>query len=211
MVPLWEFREITKRFPGVVANDRVSLALHAGEIHGLMGENGSGKSTLIKMLSGAYQPTERHVASKDGAPVALASPAAAQEAGIATVFQEFSVVPTLDSCREHLPWALANSSWVRGLGHHAIARPRCPGAMDVAIDVDAALGRLSVAEQQLVEIAKALQAGASMLILDEPTTALGSSEIATAARPAETTAKTAGWPSSMFRIGWTRWWSLWTR
>jgi ribose transport system ATP-binding protein len=176
MVPLWEFREITKRFPGVVASDRVSLALHAGEIHGLMGENGSGKSTLIKMLSGAYQPTEGTLL-RSGTTVLLGSPAAAQEAGVATVFQEFSVVPTL-SVAENIflgRWPRRGGSvdWaaMRSRARDALA------AMDVAIDVDATLGNLSVAEQQLVEIAKALQAGASMLILDEPTTALGPSEI----------------------------------
>ena len=92
--PLWELREITKRFPGVLANDRVSLCLYAGEIHGLMGENGSGKSTLIKVLSGAYRPSGGSIL-KSGTPIALTSPIVAREAGISTVFQEFSVVPTL--------------------------------------------------------------------------------------------------------------------
>ncbi len=91
---MWELREITKRFPGVLANDRISLKLYPGEIHGLLGENGCGKSTLIKTLSGAYQPDSGTILRR-GEPVALGDPFAAREAGISTVFQEFSVVPSL--------------------------------------------------------------------------------------------------------------------
>ena len=92
--PRWELREITKRFPGVLANDRISLKLFPGEIYGLLGENGCGKSTLIKTLSGAYQPDSGTILRR-GEPVALSGPLAAREAGISTVFQEFSVVPSL--------------------------------------------------------------------------------------------------------------------
>jgi ABC-type sugar transport system ATPase subunit len=174
--PLWEFREITKRFPGVVANDRVSLCLFPGEIHGLMGENGSGKSTLIKMLSGAYQPTGGTILKK-GEPVVLASPITARGAGIATVFQEFSVVPTL-SVAENIylgRWPRRGSrvDW----DAMRLGARRALATMDVDIDADILVGGLSVAEQQLIEIAKALESGASMLILDEPTTALGLTEI----------------------------------
>jgi ABC-type sugar transport system ATPase subunit len=174
--PLWEFREITKRFPGVVANDRVSLCLYSGEIHGLMGENGSGKSTLIKMLSGAFQPTGGTIL-KQGEPVVLTSPIVAREAGIATVFQEFSVVPTMSVAEN-----VYLGRWPRRRGAVDWAAMRSGAraalaAMDLAIDVDTLVGDLSVAEQQLVEIAKALETGASMLILDEPTTALGLAEI----------------------------------
>src|SRR4051812_8482239 len=174
--PLWELREVTKRFPGVLANDRISLSLHAGEIHGLMGENGSGKSTLIKILSGAFQPTAGEIL-KQGEPVVLANPIAARGAGVATVFQEFSVVPTL-SVAENIflgrwPERAGAVDWqaMRSGARQALA------ALEIVIDVDTAVSDLSVAEQQLVEIAKALKSGASMLILDEPTTALGPAEI----------------------------------
>src|SRR5687767_15964951 len=92
--PAWELVEVTKRFAGVVVVNNVSLRLARGEIHGLVGENGSGKSTLIKMLCGAYQPDAGAIL-RDGSPIALPDPSAARAAGVATVFQEFSLVPSL--------------------------------------------------------------------------------------------------------------------
>jgi ribose transport system ATP-binding protein len=176
-VPLWELRNVTKAFPGVVANDDVSVALFSGQIHGLLGENGSGKSTLIKIISGAHQPDSGTIL-KDGAPVGISSPAAARAHGIATVFQEFSLVPTLtvaeNICLGRLPRAHHQVDWesMRRRAEQMLRR------MHVKIDPAAVVSSLSVAEQQLVEIAKALAADARMLILDEPTTALGLTEIA---------------------------------
>jgi ribose transport system ATP-binding protein len=176
-VPLWELRNVTKAFPGVVANDNVSIALFDGEIHGLLGENGSGKSTLIKIISGAHQPDSGMIV-KDGVLVSIPSPAAARAHGIATVFQEFSLVPTLtvaeNICLGRLPLSHYQVDWnsMRKRAEQMLAR------MHVKIDPVAVVSSLSVAEQQLVEIAKALAADASMLILDEPTTALGLTEIA---------------------------------
>jgi len=176
-VPLWELRNVTKVFPGVVANADVSVALFSGQIHGLLGENGSGKSTLIKIISGAHQPDSGTIL-KDGAPVRISSPAAARAHGIATVFQEFSLVPTLtvaeNICLGRLPRSHQHVDWesMRKRAEHMLTR------MHVKIDPWAGVSSLSVAEQQLVEIAKALAADARMLILDEPTTALGLTEIA---------------------------------
>jgi ribose transport system ATP-binding protein len=176
-VPLWELRNVTKAFPGVVANDNVSVALFSGQIHGLLGENGSGKSTLIKIISGAHQPDSGTIL-KDGAPVGISSPAAARAHGIATVFQEFSLVPTLtvaeNICLGRLPLSHRQVDWdsMRKRAEQMLTR------MHVKIDPAAVVSSLSVAEQQLVEIAKALAADARMLILDEPTTALGLTEIA---------------------------------
>jgi ribose transport system ATP-binding protein len=175
--PAWEMVEITKRFAGVIANDRVSLKLHPGQIHGLLGENGSGKSTLIKILSGAQQPTSGQIL-KNGAPITLSSPVAAREAGVATVFQEFSLVPTL-TVAENIylgRWPKRNS-YIDWRAMHEGVR-KAMAEMEVNIDPLIIVSALSVAEQQLVEIAKALTADATMLILDEPTTALGLSEIA---------------------------------
>jgi ABC-type sugar transport system ATPase subunit len=175
-VALWELREVTKVFPGVVANDNVSLALYGGEIHGLLGENGCGKSTLIKLFAGAHQP-ESGTILKEGVPISIPSPAAARVHGIATVFQEFSIVPTLtvaeNICLGRLPLRHHRVDWaaMRQRAEQLLTR------MHVQIDPGAIVSSLSVAEQQLVEIAKALGADASMLILDEPTTALGLSEI----------------------------------
>jgi ribose transport system ATP-binding protein len=175
--PAWELVGIVKRFPGVLANDHVSLKLHPGEIHGLLGENGCGKSTLIKVLSGAHRPDEGAILRR-GEAVTLTSPIKAREAGVSTVFQEFSIVPTLTVAENiHLgrwPKRALAIDWQR---MREDAR-RILGDMDVEIAPDRIVSTLSVAEQQLVEIAKALASDATMLILDEPTTALGREEIA---------------------------------
>jgi ABC-type sugar transport system ATPase subunit len=173
----WELVGITKRFGGIAAVDNVSLRLNAGEIHGLVGENGSGKSTLIKVLSGAHQPDEGTV-RRNGVPLVLADPSDGRAAGIATVFQEFSLVPSLSVAENiylgRLPMRRRQVDWAA----MRAAAKRVLDEMEAEIDVDATVSRLSVAEQQLVEIAKSLSADASMIILDEPTTALGIDEIA---------------------------------
>lgn len=175
--PGWELIDITKRFPGVLANDSISLRISGGEIHGLLGENGCGKTTLIKTLSGAHRPDSGTILH-DGRPVVLASPTAARAAGIATVFQEFSIVPTLtvaeNICLGRWPGRAALIDWqeMRRKAQQVL------GEMELALDPDRTVSTLSVAGQQMVEIAKALAANATLLILDEPTTALGVEEIA---------------------------------
>jgi ABC-type sugar transport system ATPase subunit len=175
-VPLWELRNVTKVFPGVKANDNVSLAVYRGEIHGLLGENGSGKSTLIKLFAGAHQP-DAGMVLKEGVPISIPSPAAARAEGVATVFQEFSIVPSLSVAENiwlgRLPLRSGQVDWNR----LEVGAEQLLTRMNVSIDPNAIVSSLSVAEQQLVEIAKALAAEASMLILDEPTTALGLAEI----------------------------------
>jgi len=177
--PLWALQGLCKSFPGVKANDRVSLELHAGEIHGLLGENGCGKSTLIKLLSGVIQPDAGAILHR-GLPVRLADPTQARAYGVATVFQEFSLVPQL-SVAENIFLGRHPSKW-GGLrvDWPAIARGARDilAQLDIPIDPAARVADLSVAEQQLVEIAKALSQDAQLLILDEPTTALGLDEIA---------------------------------
>ena len=151
--------------------------MRGGEIHGLIGANGSGKSTLIKMLSGAYQP-DGGVIRRNGTAIALPNPSDARAAGVATVFQEFSLVPNLPVAENiylgRLPRKHGQVDWkaLRAAASAVLAE------IDARIDVDATVGRLSVAEQQIVEIAKALAADASLIVLDEPTTALGIAEIA---------------------------------
>jgi ABC-type sugar transport system ATPase subunit len=175
--PEWEAARLTKHFAGVTAVDEVSVAIHGGEIHGLIGANGSGKSTLIKMLSGAYQPDGGAIL-KGGKLIALPNPSDARAAGVATVFQEFSLVPSLSVAENiylgRLPKKRGRIDWMalRAAAASVLAE------INARIDVDGVVGRLSVAEQQIVEIAKALAADASLIILDEPTTALGIAEIA---------------------------------
>ena len=176
-VPLWEFDNISKAYPGVLANDRVSIKLLAGSIHGLLGENGCGKSTMIKTLSGVQQPDSGRIL-KDGQQVQIADPQAARDMGIATVFQEFSIVPTLSVGENIFLGNMPRSSFgvVDWKKVHAEAAAVL-AEMEVDISTEAITGRLSVGEQQLVEIAKAVAMRASMIILDEPTAALGEDEI----------------------------------
>src|SRR5271154_1249244 len=112
--PLLEMRGISKTFPGVRALDDVSLAIHAGEVHVLLGQNGAGKSTLMKALCGAYTPDHGEFLFQ-GQPVRIASPADARRLGIAVIFQEFSLVPYLDVAHNiflgrefggRLPWTI---------------------------------------------------------------------------------------------------------
>ena len=173
---LWAVEASRKSYPGVIANDDVSLTLRAGEIHALLGENGCGKSTLIKTLSGAHQP-DSGIIRRRGEPVRLSSPTVARALGIATVFQEFSLVPTMSVAENiHLgrwPGLASRISW-RAMREGA---RRVFASLELDIDLETNLGELPVAQQQLVEVAKAIAADSTMIILDEPTTALGVAEI----------------------------------
>lgn len=175
--PLWELRGISKAFPGVQALSGVSIALYPGEIHALVGENGSGKSTLAKVLAGAHPPDSGEIRFAD-VPVTLPDPTAARVRGVATIYQEFSLVPTLsvaeNICLGRLPargW-IPLVAWAQMRDHATeILEP-----LGIRVDVDAPVQSLSVAEQQLVEIAKAISADSRLLIMDEPTTALALDE-----------------------------------
>ena len=177
--PVWELTGITKYFPGVKANDNVSLSIYPGEIHALLGANGCGKTTLIKIFSGVYQPDAGTILLK-GKPVKLATPTVARSYGIATVFQEFSLVPSLTVKENiflgHLPIRGRSRIVCWNTMHKEAAR--ILKSLEIAIDPDEEVDQLSVSERQMVEIAKAFAVDASMVILDEPTAALGSDEIA---------------------------------
>jgi general nucleoside transport system ATP-binding protein len=175
-VPALAAREVTKRFPGVVANDRVTFELMPGEIHALLGENGAGKTTLCNVLTGLYRPEEGYI-ELGGEPVAFRSPRAAHEAGIFMVHQHFRLVQTLTVAENViLGWSRRRGVWFsprrveREIGEIA-EQFRMP------LDPAAKVWQLSMGEQQRVEILKALYRGARALIMDEPTTVLTPQEV----------------------------------
>ena len=173
---VWKLEGITKVFPGVVANNEVSLTLKPGEIHGLLGENGCGKSTLIKTLCGVHQPDHGKIL-RDGKEVSLTSPFSARNEGIATVFQEFSVVPTLSVAENIFLGVLPKKNGFIDWTKMYSDAKKVLAKINVRIDPEAIVGNLSVGDQQLVEISKAIAQNASLIILDEPTAALGLEEI----------------------------------
>jgi general nucleoside transport system ATP-binding protein len=168
-VPAIELRGISKRFPGVVANDNVTLDVFTGEIHVLLGENGAGKSTLISILAGLQQPDAGTICVR-GQSVRIGSPRESLDFGIGTVFQYLQLVPSL-TVLENL--MLGGSSWRPLHRQPALVRFReLSELLGVTIDPNAPVGLLALGEQQQVEIMHALWRGASVLILDEPTSML---------------------------------------
>jgi ABC-type uncharacterized transport system ATPase subunit len=171
-----ELRGITKRFPGVVANDGVSFEVRAGEIHALLGENGAGKSTLMKILYGLYQPDEGAILI-DGAEAMIASPQDAIRRGIGMIHQHFMLVPSL-TVAENVALGLRSSRGLRlDLDVVAAEVRRLAALYGLRVEPQAPVWQLSVGEQQRVEILKALYRGADLLVLDEPTAVLTPQEV----------------------------------
>jgi simple sugar transport system ATP-binding protein len=174
--PLLQIRGLSKTFPGVKALSNVDFTVRRGEIHALMGENGAGKSTLIKVLTGVYQRQSGDI-SLDGAPINPRSTAEAQLLGVSTVYQEVNLIPyrsvAENICLGRQPTRGGVISWrqMRGRAESALSR------LDLAVDVTEALFRYSIAVQQLVAIARALDISAKLLILDEPTSSLDRHEV----------------------------------
>jgi len=171
-----EMKGIYKAFPGVQALQDVDLEVREGEVHVLLGENGAGKSTLIKILSGAYRKDAGHVLL-NGKEVQIHSPRQAQELGIAVIYQEFNLVAQL-SVAENL--FLSNLPGRNGVVDWSELYTRAEEVLrrlDLQIDVKAPVKTLSVAHQQMVEIAKALCVNARIIVMDEPTSALTRHEI----------------------------------
>ena len=176
-VPLIELRNVTRRFGSVTALRDMSFAAHAGEVHCLLGDNGAGKSTLIKTLSGVHTPSEGQM-YVDGRPVTFASPRQALDAGIATVFQDLSMIPLMSITRNFFLGREPVKGWgparrIDMKAADAIVYDQL-GKIGINVrDPQQAVGTLSGGERQCVAIARAVYHGARVLILDEPTSALG--------------------------------------
>ncbi|MFI3664345.1 sugar ABC transporter ATP-binding protein [Citrobacter braakii] len=173
-----QMSHITKRFPGVLALSNVDFALRKGEVHALLGENGAGKSTLMKILSGVYQPDEGDIIF-EGQPVTFANPLSAQSAGITIIHQEFNLFPELtvednifigrEFCK--------NNRWRLDEKQQRQAAIDILQKLNLNISPETLVADLTVAQQQMVEIAKAISVNAKILIMDEPTAALTETEI----------------------------------
>jgi simple sugar transport system ATP-binding protein len=170
--PLLELRGITKRFPGVLANDNVNLDLRAGEVHALLGENGAGKSTLMNILYGLYTPDEGEILLH-GKPIELGSTKAAIEHGIGMVHQHFMLIPVMTVAENIVLATEPRRAGVLMDYDAATKRVReLSTRYGLIVDPNARVDRTTVGQQQRVEILKALYRGAEILILDEPTAVL---------------------------------------
>ena len=174
--PLLRMSGISKRFPGVQALDNVTFEVAPGEIHALLGENGAGKSTLLKILSGAQQPDQGEIVL-GGAPVSLASPHDAQRLGIVTIYQEFTLAPNMTVAENVFigrePSAGPFVHWRK----MAADTRAITGRLGLGLKPFALVRDLSVAEQQMVEIARALSMQSRVIVMDEPTSALSVAEV----------------------------------
>src|SRR5918996_6641224 len=169
--PLLELEGITKQFPGVLANDRVDLDLQKGEVHALLGENGAGKSTLVNILYGLYHPDAGEIRF-EGRPARISSPSDAIRRGIGMVHQHFMLIPVM-TVAENIVLATEprNGPFIDMEGARQRVRDLSQ-RYGLAVDPDEKIQAITVAQQQRVEILKALYRGARILILDEPTAVL---------------------------------------
>jgi ribose transport system ATP-binding protein len=173
-----EMEKISKRFPGVQALDRVDFSCLEGEVHALVGENGAGKSTLMKILAGAYRQDEGKIMLR-GNEVSFASPKDAQRSGISTIYQEFNLIPDLNVAENiylgHEPLGgrrlLIDATRLYEVPKELLAD------LGVDIDIRTKVKNLSVAQQQMVEIAKALCLNAGIIIMDEPSAVVSGREL----------------------------------
>src|SRR6202165_5349889 len=174
--PRLEMRGITKRYPGVIANDHIDLDLQRGEIHALLGENGAGKTTLMNILYGLAVPDEGQILI-DGAPVRIAGPSDAIARGIEMVHQHFMLIPVLSVAENVILGSETMANPIFLNRREASRRIReLAGRFGFELDPDAKIESLSVGQQQRVEILKTLYRDAQILVLDEPTAVLTPAE-----------------------------------
>lgn len=175
--PLLQMEAISKSFPGVRALHEVSLTIDGGEVLALMGENGAGKSTLIKVLSGAHRPDSGAIRI-EGEEIHFSGPTASQNAGVAVIYQELNLIPGL-TVRENLFLGRdkANAFGFIRRNDEAEHAKRIFDRIGVQLPLDAKCSRLTVAQQQLVEIGKALALDAKIMVMDEPSASLSQQEV----------------------------------
>lgn len=175
--PLLKVENVTKKFPGVIALDQIELTVGRGEVHGLMGENGAGKSTLIKVLSGIYKKDAGDIWF-DGEKIEPTSMQEANEIGISTIFQELDLIPE-QAVYENLYVGreLKNNFGVVDHGQMIAEAEKSLNQLGVKIDVTQPLKKYSTATQQMISIARATATEAKLVIMDEPTSSLDSSEV----------------------------------
>ncbi|MCL6601398.1 MAG: ABC transporter ATP-binding protein [Paenibacillus sp.] len=174
--PVVELKQITKRFPGIIANDSISLTLEKGEIHALLGENGAGKSTLMNIVFGLYQPDEGSI-EIDGKPVIIDNPNKAIELGIGMVHQHFKLVEPF-TVTENIVLGMEPKKGLK-IDYKSAAEQvrKLSEQYGLQVDPNAKIHDISVGMQQRVEIMKTLYRGADILIFDEPTAVLTPQEI----------------------------------
>jgi len=173
---LLEMRGVTKRFPGVVANNNIDLDVRYGEVHTLLGENGAGKSTLVKILFGLYQADEGEILLR-GNPIDIDSPSAAIDSRVGMIHQHFMLVPTLTVCENVALGVPSDRRPFTDLENVATRISDISNEHGLAVDPWVKVEHLSVGERQRVEIIKALYRDAELLVLDEPTAVLTPKEV----------------------------------
>ncbi|CRM67406.1 Galactose/methyl galactoside import ATP-binding protein MglA [Pseudomonas sp. 37 R 15] len=175
---LLEILNISKGFPGVVALDDVQLRVRPGTVLALMGENGAGKSTLMKIIAGIYQPDAGEIRLR-GKPITFETPLAAQKAGIAMIHQELNLMPHM-SIAENIWIGREQLNSLHMVNHREMHRCTADllARLRINLDPQEQVGNLSIAERQMVEIAKAVSYDSDILIMDEPTSAITEKEVA---------------------------------
>ena len=180
--PALQLRGITKTFGHVIALAAVDLEARAGEVLAIVGDNGAGKSTLIKIISGVYRP-DQGIMEVEGAAVAPGNPAEARRTGIATVFQDLALVEVLDVATNMFLGQFPRRGWfIDRAAMDSESRAFLDGLGVTVSSVRSQVGMLSGGQRQIIAIARAMRAGGKVVLLDEPTAALGVRETGQAAR-----------------------------